>query len=422
MRARQMYFPAVVKPIGSLSWAYAYYPSGSYTTFTSDINRSTSTNFARIFDMVGGSKSGGVTVFRPVHHARGDCSVLPINSLVDAGRGLTPWASFKYRFNPWEVMIPTIRGLLQTEAEVDYGAFAWDDLMKNLPVDTTATARYQAAMPSMRSKANLAVFLWELSDIKRMFQFLPSKHLSYKMRRVKDWREALKYANSQHLSYNFGWKPFVRDIKNTFKGLSDFDARLAKFASNAGKRLTEHRSDSYSQLTSSGVFNPLPELYPGFQWAQTSVERTYTYHCATTVQMTYGIPEYSQNELKVRAYLDTLGLHVNPSNIWAVLPWSFVVDWFVDVGNHLEQYQSDWTQPWIDIHQACTSRKIVEGKGVYTIKCVGCEGSPVLGTFTATVRCYDRTLGLGQLWSTTADALNSDKVRLLGSLFAGRVL
>lgn len=51
----------------------------------------------------------------------------------------------------------------------------------------------------------------------------------------------------------------------------------------------------------------------------------------------------------MRAWLDTLGLNLSPTVIWNAIPYSFVVDWFANVGDCLKQYDSNWLSPYTEL-------------------------------------------------------------------------
>jgi hypothetical protein len=191
------------------------------------------------------------------------------------------------------------------------------------------------------------VFLYELRDIKRMFHFIPPKHFSF-----SNWRSLLAYANKQHLNYNFGWKPFVKHVKNVFNGISSLDERLTKFLVNQNQDLHRNVGDEAES------YEDTQYLCPDGMTDGVRIETTYTVSGASAFQYRYSAPDYGAQELRWRAMADTVGLNANPSTIWAVLPWSFVVDWFYDVSGLLRQSESDWVQPWVEFIQACSTVKV----------------------------------------------------------------
>lgn len=271
---------------------------------------------------------------------------------------------------------------------------------------------WQSAKPGLTTRAGLSVFLFELRDLSRMFKVLPEKHFSF-----SDWRSVLRYANGQHLNYNFGWKPFISDLRKTFRALSTFESRLHKFITSEGKSLTRHRSTeselsvSRTQDTSDPIIN-----YSGFWKWYYAYSGTMT--SKSGFQFSYEIPKYSRNELRARALLDSLGLNVNPSTIWQVLPWSFVVDWFYNVQGLLASYEDDWITPYVYWDQSYTSSR-ADCTGSWWME--NTRGNSLSGiTWSAVI--YNRSVGLTPDFSGETDSLSADKIRLGSSLILGRLL
>jgi hypothetical protein len=240
-----------------------------------------------------------------------------------------------------------------------------------------------------------------------MFDIIPQKHLSR-----KNWREALRYANGQHLNYNFGWKPFVKDVVNVFNGVADHENRLKRFVRKQNWDLCRKTGDE--ELTSTSTFYVEADGYTDHH----CLETTYTVFGASAFQFDYEIPHYSDRELFWRSMADTLGLNIGPATIWAVLPWSFVVDWFVDVGGFLRQFETDWVQPWVNFFQACQTyhvSAVTDVKFRFTY-----SQCPWVPWARFTTHKFSRTVGLPGLYLPDPTSLNADKIRLLGSLIYSR--
>lgn len=284
-------------------------------------------------------------------------------------------------------------------------------LAKVQGVSYGSQSRWEVAKPSLATRAGLAVFLYELRDLKRMFEVLPGKHFS-----VRDWRSVLKYANDQHLNYNFGWKPFLRDIRNVLEGMRTLDERMAKFMASASMELHRRVGDA-------------PLVVSGLETGPNTVNTFFTYELiwnlvverASSFDFYYTLPEYGQRELRWRALLDTLGLNANPSTIWAVMPWSFVVDWFYNVSSVLKATETDWVAPWITIHQACYSRKVSGSVELHVRTPADYRGYKQLPGFTVRFSQYDRCVGM-PVNSGITGPLDADKIRLGSSLLLSRIL
>lgn len=269
-------------------------------------------------------------------------------------------------------------------------------------------ARWDKVKPGMETRANLAVFLAELRDIKRMFEILPDRHFH-----LNDWKQVLRYANNQHLSYNFGWKPFFRDVVNFRKAKESFDMRLRNFLRNENLVVTRSTSDPPIVDSGSATWVTMSN------WTQ-KVFVDWNIQRRSTFQYYYSIPSYSQSELLWRAWADSLGLHLSLKNLWAIVPWSFVVDWFADVSGFLGQADHPWLQPWIDIVQGCSTEKLSVGLRWITTG-PSAWGSPVGSVCSCQLDRFTRVVGFPNFqWDS--QSLNADKIRLLASLVGSKVL
>lgn len=287
----------------------------------------------------------------------------------------------------------------------DLGFSAWSEIRKALPaIDTGHYDRWQAVKPSMSTRLNLSVSLMELMDIKKLWDILPNKHF-----RLKDWHSVLHYANGLHLNYNFGWKPFLGDVLGVLETLNTFEARLSRLLREQNRPLRKRFSESGTKVESLWS-TPVPNTPRTIEY-DLSAQANFT----SCFDFTYSLPDYKMQELRNRAWLDALGLHATIGNLWQILPWSFVVDWFVDVGGMLDTFQSDWVQPWLMFHQSCYSRKVY-GSCRISISHRALSGAVYKGTpVTLDFSHYSRCLGL-PTFQVGDPNLDADKIRLGASL------
>lgn len=283
--------------------------------------------------------------------------------------------------------------------------------------------RYQKCKPTMATRANMFVFLYELRDVKRMFEVLPRKHLRAVLRGptgiksipLNSWKEVLglRNLNNLHLNYNFGWKPFIADIKAVKKAYDSFDTRLSKFLDNEGLDLRRHWSDTASSINKTYTFGGGSWAWAGNAYVSGTSTESSTFH------FRYSLPQYAPDEMRRRAWLDSFGLNLTLANIWRVVPWSFVVDWFYNISKVLDESADDWIQPYVDFIQGCDSVKTE-----LTVKAElyfrSYPDPKSLGTLTYTH--YKRILPGIPCVSGQTPSLDADKIRLLASLGASRIL
>lgn len=308
-------------------------------------------------------------------------------------------------------------------AHGDFGTRLHALVSGRLPQCQNPLDLWNRAKPTMESRANLSVFLYELSDLKRMFEVLPVKHFGKKWKDIFRYRggrpaskaEWAKYVNNQHLNAMFGWRPFISDLKKFYRGISDFDQRFCRFVNNADKDLMRHRSSSptTTELNVSWTC-------PYETTLKATLVGTVTSSYSAAFQFSYHVPDYSPDELRWRAWLDTLGAQVSLANIWAVIPWSFVVDWFVNVGKTLDSNTESWIEPELNMHQAYFSSKWTYDVSL-KVTPQGAWSGPTAQAGRITGSKYVRSVGMPQFHIETPD-LDANKIRLLASLGLSLIL
>lgn len=194
--------------------------------------------------------------------------------------------------------------------------------------DNIARVRDQAligAYAKMKSPdALLAVSLHEREKTVQMLRkpFSASLELSKRIfgRKVALMRRgwtASRAAAQAWLEYRFGWRPLVSDISGTVKALTkSLPKRDTILVARSGRELKFE--DFYSGSVS---------------WvAGTVVTRrgTWTSKVQASAGVIYTLRDASEAEL--RAHYLGLDLYSVPSTVWEVIPYSFVVDYYVNVG------------------------------------------------------------------------------------------
>jgi hypothetical protein len=128
------------------------------------------------------------------------------------------------------------------------------------------------------------------------------------------WRPAVRNAGGLWLEYSYGWKPLVQDI---------FDA--AKVLSTPVDDLWIHESSSNQFITE------LIQSNVGTPWDHNCIDTNYV---VLKVYARVGAVVSCDNP-NLQA-LKNAGLTNPLSWAWELIPFSFVVDWLVDVGGFIE--------------------------------------------------------------------------------------
>jgi hypothetical protein len=210
-------------------------------------------------------------------------------------------------------------------------------------------------LPGIKPELSLINSLIELKDFKTLPRTLSSiatmsKHLIKAPGRYP-LKKVMKVCADAYLQDKFNIAPLISDIMGVYDTFKSIPAKANRLRKDAGTvKHLHYRKDlsaEYPPIIISGSGNPLPTYYvlAGHQ-ANWNIQGLYTLN-QFTVSMSYKffLPDMSEKELLARAYLDSLGVNLNPQIIWNAIPWSFVVDWLVGIGPWLSKLQMRNIEP-----------------------------------------------------------------------------
>lgn len=181
----------------------------------------------------------------------------------------------------------------------------------------------EAMTPSMESGFSLANFLYEIRDIKTLLKWWDRGKTTF------------RNLSQGTLNYSFGLIPFIGDMKRIYEGLSTFNERLQRLKAGAGKLNVRH----YSEETGEDEWS---DQFSGTHWEARDQFTGHSIVYTASMTYTYQYPEIDRMQSAVYGLLDTLGLQLNAWIIWEAIPYSFVIDWFFNVGDFLNQYRKKW--------------------------------------------------------------------------------
>jgi len=125
---------------------------------------------------------------------------------------------------------------------------------------------------------------------------------------ARKWRGPTKDVSGLWLEYHFGWAPLVDDIQNAVKVLG----------SNPPSQLIVGRGRHFVHRN---------DVRGSYQWSENS-----NYNVKARVQAFVSISNANL------AQANQMGL-LNPASVaWELVPFSFIVDWFIPVGRFLESW------------------------------------------------------------------------------------
>jgi hypothetical protein len=163
-----------------------------------------------------------------------------------------------------------------------------------------------------------------------------------------------------NLAWQFAVAPTVSDAQSLLRLIQQYKDKVNKLIKEAEKRQVRHYTRPVDNVVSlladgtntvSAVFNGSTKLTRRRRWQQRPV-----YHAS--MLFTYDATALRGLLGKINGVLYALGVTRIASVIWEAIPFSFVVDWFVRVGDLIESVEDQLIDPLpIVIHDFSASLK-----------------------------------------------------------------
>jgi hypothetical protein len=144
-----------------------------------------------------------------------------------------------------------------------------------------------------------------------------SRGLGYRVTPKGSEPQPWKSVAENWLALQYGWKPLLMDIHEALRSLANaqiYSPNVVRTARGTGKWKT----------------HTVTELGTTSQWYQKTGYRMVTTYTNCTIGMRYSIDSNFVQFLAQTGFTNPINL------LWEVLPYSFVVDWFIPIGPYLE--------------------------------------------------------------------------------------
>jgi hypothetical protein len=273
---------------------------------------------------------------------------------------------------------------------------------------TTWAARTNPNRPSV----SLPVMVAELRDIPRTIRTLA-------LGQFPDKRDKKYNVGRHYLAYSFGIEPLVKDIERLFKFSDSVDKRvneLDRLSSKGGL----HRRINLRERTADGtVGTTTVSSITSILFHANAVVKTESKTWATGWWLPSGdLPRNTQKETLRKARLLVLGLLRNKtisvsdfSDAWELLPWSWMADWFGNIGEFLMANRNDVP---CSPHNICIMENTKTVR-TWTMLDAWCTGR----TVTERLETKCREVGIPSL-SAGLEFLSPSQMSILGALSIAR--
>jgi hypothetical protein len=251
-------------------------------------------------------------------------------------------------------------------------------------MDGWGTTGYNRAKPG-KSPAGLGQFFYELNRVPTP-PFVPLKATSGSpIQAIKDHVSDYRNLGKEYLNVQFGWFPFLRDVLRWVEAQERMAEHLAqlrrdnnRWVKRTATVLADNPDDTVLTGSSWGV-SPYPvlwsEIYTG---APIPTYRT-TYKKEGRIwfvgRFKYYIPDISTPQWERRARRKLNGLDLTPQLLWEVMPWSWLIDWFTNVGDLISNMSENAAENLV-VDGACVMHHYLRTATYETFRYGGHAGQP----------------------------------------------
>lgn len=287
------------------------------------------------------------------------------------------------------------------------------------PSSTQASDAWNRMKPTQPNFSGLNA-VYELKDVPGMLK----QRLSH---------NGLKDIGSYYLALKFGWEPLLRDIRDFVKTQMSAQKRLQQLLRDNGKpvrrgcTLYDISTTSYSEGASYGALNPVfaTQFYksiPLFRDTVTTTERIWA-----SGRYRYWLPGGPRDVAWQRKMIARIfGFKPSPKVVWDALPWTWLIDWFVDVGSMLENMEAGVADRlaadyfYIMYNKTITGRR--ESRGFFKKGCGSTQKTLEVQAVSTVIASHKaREVGDPFGWNTPENTLSGNQLSILGALGLSRL-
>lgn len=198
----------------------------------------------------------------------------------------------------------------------------------NLNLDAWKTFREQVPV-----EVSIINFIWELKDLESLIPKFSGKNLP-------------KTANDSFLNYSFGWKPFIGDLQKLVNIYKSITQRLDYLRKTRGKITSvkfrkfnvykDIRAGTGDDILTYEQDNPFNSWSYKMRYHLKLKSRTIDYFASC--KLLHELDGLDDAWSGFKAAVAGLGINNPASIVWEAIPFSFVLDWFLPVGNFLSNF------------------------------------------------------------------------------------
>lgn len=219
-------------------------------------------------------------------------------------------------------------------AAQEYGAEAWEALKPSAPDFSAAQELYELR--------DLVTFHQQATDFVRTRTAAEMK---------RHGRSTVSHGSEWYLALQFGWLPVLNSVEKFMKTVHGRKKRFDQLLRDEGKwvkrsrKLKHHNVDESSETFSwndpygrgNGNMAPTHVYQCYMDGTGASGRRSYKRNVWCVGKFKYFLPSGPRDRAwRWKIYSRIFGLRLTPSQVYAVIPWSWLFDYFADLGHFMD--------------------------------------------------------------------------------------
>ncbi len=141
----------------------------------------------------------------------------------------------------------------------------------------------------------------------------------------------------EYLSYHFGWKQLYKDLMDLLNLPETFAKKYSFLIKRAGKATTFRSKVKSIVSASTGTVPDFDYTYSPYEYGnsyKSNLQRVTEIHLV--INATFDFPPVNGVSFRSGHFLDRIGLVPRPTDIYNLIPWTWLLDWFTGLGNYVE--------------------------------------------------------------------------------------
>jgi hypothetical protein len=236
-------------------------------------------------------------------------------------------------------------------------------------IDGFNAEAFAAMSPSFETDLQLTNSLLELIELKQILKlglrwgkFAKNLKKRFQLLKRQGARRALmqtaRTIAEGHITWAFGIRPFISDCEKLYSVFTQWSSSINDFL--ARRKVEQVRHYTKTLEDESGEVD--------YVVSQTRCVTEFNRSCKlyATMRYTYDCGDLQSLADQCNILRDKLGLRFGLAELWEAIPFSFVVDWFLRVGDFLERNRKPLVKIDLTVTDYCISYKAEMSKTGFT--------------------------------------------------------